>query len=126
MIKNRSKTERVGKHKTVVYKDEGWTFVVYHTTAVVRFNENWICLNTGGWDTQTTKLRMNQTSNEYNLEYHVHQKQHTFFITMGDRCVPFGTKAFIDRGTGEIITDSEYIEEERERYNKLVKEIYGG
>lgn len=55
--------DKIGSHKTKVFTDdEGYTNVVYHETAVVKFNAEKIILNSGGWRTNTTKLRMNQAS----------------------------------------------------------------
>ena len=66
--------DRVGSVHTSVYTEDGYTRVVYHSTCVVKFNQDKIILNSGGWYTQTTKNRMNQASSQYNLGYQVYQK----------------------------------------------------
>ena len=48
-----------------------------------------VLLNTGGWHTATTKTRMNQTSNEFELGYHVYQKDFEWFISCENRIVKF-------------------------------------
>ena len=42
---------------TVATDDDGRTVVTYHATAVVKFDREIIRLNTGGWDTVTTRAR---------------------------------------------------------------------
>lgn len=59
------------KGNTEVWHAEGMTIVKYHRTNVVKFNEDVIILNTGGWFTLTTKQRMNQTAEEYGLDFRV-------------------------------------------------------
>ena len=63
----------LGKKATTISTHEGWTIITYHQTQVVRFNSEFIVLNTGGWKTATTKTRMNQASNQFGLGYYVKQ-----------------------------------------------------
>ena len=77
-----SRWNEVGKHKTTVYNDDTHKCVKYHKTNVVRFNNKEIILNNGGWMTATTKLRMNQASNQFGLGYHVWQKDFEWFVTL--------------------------------------------
>jgi hypothetical protein len=65
----------IGKLHTKIHIDDGFTCVKYHNTDVVRFNNNEIVLNSDGWNTQTTKNRMNQTSNQFNLRYRIFQQK---------------------------------------------------
>ena len=71
---------QIGTHKTVVFTEGTWTKVVYHSTPVVKFNYGSIILNSGGWDTLTTKTRMNQTSNQFDLGFKVYQKNFDWFV----------------------------------------------
>ena len=83
---------KIGTHKTVVFKEknciilnadekyEDTTKVIYHETAVVTFNKYTILLDTGGYKTRTTKLRMNQTSQVYNLGFKVFQKNKKWYV----------------------------------------------
>jgi len=69
------------KNNTVViHHRNGDTGVILHQTEIVRFNKNRIILNTGGYDTATTKKRMNEVSQEFNLGYEVYQSDHTWYI----------------------------------------------
>lgn len=66
--------QRVGKTATTISKGaDGVTRVTYHSTNVVSFNEQYILLDTGGWQTYMTKTRMNQTANQFGLCFTVHQ-----------------------------------------------------
>ena len=82
---HRPEPVKIGTHKTVVFtepnlKGEDTTKVVYHKTAVVSFNEHTILLNTGGYKTRTTKLRMNQASEVYNLGFKVFQRNIIWYV----------------------------------------------
>ena len=66
-----ARTNKVGEHKTAIYQSDGYTCIRYHSTEVVKFNDNEIILNSGGWQTKTTKLRMNQASCEFGLYFNV-------------------------------------------------------
>ena len=80
----------IGRHKTKVFAYSGnVTRVVYHDTPIVSFNESSIELNTGGWWTRTTKVRMNQTSQEFGLGYAVFQKDHEWFVDYRGEVHPF-------------------------------------
>jgi len=90
--------QKVGSHKTTIFTDDsGFINVVYHSTPVVKFNDQKIILDTGGWYSNTTKLRMNQASNQFNLGYRVFQKKGKWFISFPDKTIDFVDKAVIDR-----------------------------
>lgn len=61
--------------------ENGDTIIRYHQTDVVRFNDKQIILNTGGWFTNTTKLRMNQASHQYGLGFGVCQEKGAWYIS---------------------------------------------
>ena len=79
-----SQQTKIGSHKTSIFTDEeGFTNIIYHSTAVVRFNQlkDKIIVNSGGWHTNTTKTRINQASNQFRLGFSVFQKDFNWFIT---------------------------------------------
>ena len=77
-------------HKTAVFTDDdNFTKVIYHSTKVVSFNSDTIVLNSGGYETKTTKDRMNQTAIEYYLDYMVYQKNYKWFVVYDKKCYPF-------------------------------------
>jgi len=93
-----SQLSTVGSVHTTVARDDGITRVVYHATTVVEFDENVIILKTGGWFTNTTKTRMNQTSNQFGLGYSVYQKDFDWFVNFKGETIPFvGTMMLLHR-----------------------------
>ena len=85
-----SRTSTVGIRSTTTHTTpEGQVQVIYHSTAVVSFNHKLIILNHGGWMTLTTKTRMNQASQQYDLGYQVYQKDFDWFITFKGKDIPF-------------------------------------
>lgn len=84
-----SQQHTVRGRATSVFSENGNTNVVYHATKVVRFNDKEIELNTGGWRTNTTKTRMNQASNQFDLGYVVRQKDYDWFVDYNGSTIPF-------------------------------------
>ena len=85
-----SQMHSVGKTATSIGVDRDGTYSVrYHSTDVVRFNTAEIILNTGGWFTNTTKTRMNQASNQFNLGYRVWQKDFIWYVSYGGKDYEF-------------------------------------
>ena len=75
-----SRHDTIGKHKTTVRTKLGVTTVRYHSTDVVQFDNALIHLDTGGWKSNTTKLRMNQTANQFGLNFQVYQHKFEWFV----------------------------------------------
>ncbi len=75
-----ARTDKVGTHKTAIYQSDGYTCIRYHSTEVVRFNDDEIILNSGGWQTKTTKSRMNKVSDAFQLGFRVSQRQGEWFV----------------------------------------------
>lgn len=84
-----SQIHTVRGRATSVQTRNGETNVVYHNTTVVSFDADKITLNTGGWKTVTTKTRMNQASNQFDLGYDVRQKDFNWFVDYKGRSIPF-------------------------------------
>jgi hypothetical protein len=84
-----AQTSRVTGVATHITSGNNITQVWYHKTAVVTFTANTIELNSGGWRTNTTKLRMNQTAAQFNLPFSVYQKKGEWFVTFKGETVPF-------------------------------------
>lgn len=81
-----SQTTKVRGVATSVRREVDGTLVVrYHSTDVVTVQpDGTVILKTGGWKSNTTKLRMNQAAHEYNLPYRVGQKDFSWFVTVKD------------------------------------------
>jgi len=88
---------RVGSHKTYIRTKGKTTYVRYHNTDVVSFSPKQIKLNTGGWKTSTTKTRMNQASNQYNLGFTVYQKKGSWYVKHKNKVKPFKGKTMLLR-----------------------------
>ena len=76
-----AQTHTIGKVATRVQKGDGITRVTYHSTDVVTVYPNGkIVLDSGGWRTNTTKLRMNQASQELGLGFNVWQRLGNWYV----------------------------------------------
>ena len=72
---------KLGKLATTVSRDDdGFYRVVFHETTILKWNEEKIILNSGGWRTATTKTRMNQASSQFGLGFDVFQKDREWFV----------------------------------------------
>jgi len=70
-------------YKTAIYNQNGTTHLIHHKTAIVKHNhlEKTIELDSGGWQSKTTKDRMNAYFNENNLEqFGVFQKDYAWWV----------------------------------------------
>ena len=84
-----SQTKTIGHHATSISTYKDMVTVTYHNTEVVKFDKDDIILNTGEYFTNTTKVRMNQASNQYNLGYRVFQVCFKWFVWYNKRSIPF-------------------------------------
>ena len=82
--------QRIGKTSTKIrVNEQGETEIIYHSTAVVTFNDETITLDDGGWSTNTTKTRMNQASNQFKLGYRVYSKDWKWYADYKGEVIPF-------------------------------------
>ena len=90
----------IGTHKTTQRIKDDMLSVVYHNTEVVKVRNNrYITLNNGGYYTATTKRRMNQASQQYNLGFSVYQSDFTWYVRCGDDIEPYYNGITIDKET---------------------------
>lgn len=84
---------------TVVYKDQMDSFmkVVYHDTVVIKWDEVKIILNSGGWRTNTTRTRMTQASNQFNLGYSIYQKNFQWYVVYKGQVRTFEDNMILER-----------------------------
>tara|TARA_R100000306_G_C4264882_1_gene87160 strand:+ start:173 stop:514 length:342 start_codon:yes stop_codon:yes gene_type:complete len=77
-----TQTHTIGTHRTKVTNDDETIKVRYCDTDVMTFDRSAgdITLDTGGWFTSTTKVRMNQASNTFDLGFRVYQKNKIWFV----------------------------------------------
>ena len=89
----------VGSHKTSVTMDkDNVLMVAYHNTIVVRVSDEELILNSGGWQTSTTKRRMNQASLQYNLGFSVYQADFCWYVSYNGNVIPFKDNMVLKRG----------------------------
>ena len=71
----------IGKTATSIRPVNGWTAIKYHDTDVVSFsNGKIVVLDSGTWKTPTTKRRMNETADEFDLGFRVYAKKGQWYI----------------------------------------------
>lgn len=97
-----SRQSQIGKRATKVYETGGYTYVKYHATDVVCFNSKQIILRTGGWYSMTTKTRMNQASNEYDLGFGIFQSKGSWYVDMYGYTIDFEDDMVLPRTKAEF------------------------
>jgi hypothetical protein len=80
-----SRHNQVGKTATSIRHEGQTTIIRYHQTDVVTFTNDEIILKTGGWETVTTKRRMNQAAWQFGLDYGVSQRKGQWYVSRWDR-----------------------------------------
>jgi hypothetical protein len=90
-------TQRLSGRATRVWRDPAGTLVVqYHNTEVVTASaDGKVVLRTGGWQTATTRTRMNQAANQFQLGYSVFQKDFNWFVTWRGKTIPFNSEELV-------------------------------
>lgn len=86
---------KIGTTATTVRTEDGYTIIRYHQTDVVKFNQDEVILNTGGWWTVTTKARMNQASNQFDLGFRVYQQNREWFVDYKGDSIPFNDRELV-------------------------------
>lgn len=76
-----SRMDKLSTYATKIKKSEAETIITYHRTDIVRFDADLIALKFGGYDTVTTRKKMNQAAAQFYLPYSVHRKAGETFIT---------------------------------------------
>jgi len=96
-------TDKLSNYKTTIHTDDqGYTTVIYTNTAIVKFNGDNIILNSGGYETVTTKRKMNQASNQFNLPYGVFQKDFKWYVDTQTGRHDFEDNMSVNQITGEV------------------------
>lgn len=94
---------QVGAKATSIGTDSnGNHYVQYHYTRVVEWNHESIILKANGWRTATTRIRMNQTANQFGLGFQVFQKNFDWFVRYNGETLPFDDGMILKRNTSKI------------------------
>lgn len=81
---------RLSEYRTTWAEDAQGGCVTYVRTRIVTWDRDTVTLRSGGWDTVTTRRKMNQASRQFALGYSVYQKAFETFVTLPDgRTVDF-------------------------------------
>ncbi len=72
--------DTIGRRATTIRTKKERTIVRYHWTDVVSFSDKTVRLDSNGWQTPTTKNRMNQASNQFGLGFRVWQKDFVWYV----------------------------------------------
>ncbi len=92
------KVGTIGTHATTVeHFANGNVKVTYHNTRIAFLNPQHrrVRLDSGGWRTATTKRRMNQVLESYNIPLRVVQRDFAWFVESANGTVPFSDNATI-------------------------------
>ena len=84
MAKKWWSTKRATK---VVLNPDGESVCTYHWTDVVTWEKGYVTLRTGGYDTLTTRDRMNQCADEYGLGYGVYREKGETYLVIRNKHV---------------------------------------
>ena len=88
----------VGSHKTSVIMEDNVLLITYHSTIVVKVSDDELILNSGGYQTNTTKRRMNQASLQYQLGFSVYQSDFCWYVAYNGDIIPFKDNMILKRG----------------------------
>ena len=88
----------VGSHKTSVIMEDNVLLITYHSTIVVKVSDDELILNSGGYQTNTTKRRMNQASLQYQLGFSVYQSDFCWYVAYNGDIIPFEDNMVLKRG----------------------------
>lgn len=82
---------KLSKNNTTLTTRNGVNVLTLHSTEIVRHNPatGEIVLNSGGWQTSTTKARMTQYFNTRNLPICVFQEKREWFVRANGQTLPF-------------------------------------
>lgn len=88
---------RLSNYATTISVYEGKTRVVYHNTTIVSFDNKTIVLDSSGWQTTTTKRKMNQASFQFALGYQIYQTDFSWYVHYKGMIIPFTDGMILQR-----------------------------
>ena len=83
-IEDKVQSSRVFGNNTlrIIYKD-GMEAIRFHNIDILSVKDGVVTLNSGGWKTNTTKDRINQYLNHFDVPFYIQQRNHQWFIAQG-------------------------------------------
>ena len=73
---------RLSPYCTTWFNEGSYGGVTYHQTNIVTWKDGKVTLNSDGWQTVTTKRKMNQASHQFALGFGVYQKDYDWFVDL--------------------------------------------
>jgi len=84
------------KDNTQVINIEGVSFVYLYSNLIAMIGDTWLELFDGGYQTTTTKSRLNAILSEHGSGEYVYQKNFNWFVSTTNGEVPFGNGIKLD------------------------------
>lgn len=85
-----ARMDKLSTYRTNIMATADRLAVVYASTLIVDKVGDSITLDSGGWQTVTTKRKMNQASRQFALGYSVYQRNYKWFVDLPNGAtVPF-------------------------------------
>ena len=75
-----ARNDKLSTYRTTWEHDATRGSVTYIHTRIVAWEGDNVTLNSGSWQTITTKRKMNQAANQFGLRFYVYQKRGEWFI----------------------------------------------
>jgi hypothetical protein len=77
-----SRMNKLSNYRTTWFNNGNQGGVRYAYTDIVTWKDGKVTLNSDGWETVTTKRKMNQASNQFGLGFDVYQDNWTWFVNL--------------------------------------------
>ena len=74
--------DKLSNYATTWWNKDNQGGVTYQNTQIVAWKDNKVTLNSDGWETVTTKRKMNQASNQFCLRFDVWQENFKWFVNL--------------------------------------------
>ena len=72
--------DKLRTNRTTIGQAGDLTCITYHSTQIVAFDRHNVSLRTGGWDSVTTRRKMNQASTQFGLGYGVYRDKGESYV----------------------------------------------
>ena len=112
-----ARTDKLSTYRTTWEHDDTRGSVTYVSTRIVAWDGDNVTLNSDGWQTVTTKRKMNQAANQFALRFCVYQKRGEWFVDVANSyaerertgnhwrglAIPFVDGMTFNKYTGELV-----------------------
>lgn len=88
---------KLSNYATTIASCGDLTVITYHSTQIVAFDRRYITLRTGGWDSVTTRRKINQAANQFGLGFTVQRDKGTTYVCNRVGRIELGDEVVIDR-----------------------------